>query len=86
MKIWTKYPLQRVQLVGRIQKLVDDSSKKKLKAAEHNLIVNKEMDTMVRPSQFQSLSPKLFIDYALVFCEAMVFFNKFDVFSGEIQR
>ena len=52
MKIWTKDPIQRVQLIGRIQKMVDDSNKKKLKAAEHSLIVNKEMKIMVRPSQF----------------------------------
>jgi hypothetical protein len=58
MKIWTKDPIQRVQLIGRIRKLVDDSNKKKLKAAEHSLVVNEEMEIMVRLSHFYSLSPK----------------------------
>ena len=50
MKIWTKDPIKRVQLIKRIQKLADDSNKKKIKAAEHSIIVNKEMEIMVRPS------------------------------------
>ena len=50
MKIWTKDPIKRVQLIERIRKLVDDSNKKKLKGAEHSLIINKEMEIMVRPS------------------------------------
>ena len=50
MKIWTKDPIKRLQLKKRIQKLADDSNKKKIKAAEHSIIVNKEMEFMVRPS------------------------------------
>ena len=73
MKIWTKDPIQRVQLIERIRKLVDDSNKKKLKAAEHSLVVNKEMEITVRIFQFQPLSPKFFIDYDLVVCKTMVF-------------
>ena len=56
MKIWTKDPIKRVQLIERIRKLVDDSNKKKLKAAEHSLIVNNEMEIMVRPSYSISIS------------------------------
>ena len=52
MKIWTKDPIQRVHLIGRIRKLVDDSNNKKLKAAEHSLTVNKEMEIVVGTSQF----------------------------------
>ena len=48
MKIWTKDPIQRPQLIERIQKLVDDLNKKKLKATKHILIANKEMEIMVR--------------------------------------
>ena len=48
MKIWTKNPIQRPKIIERIQKLVDDSNKKKLKAAEGCLIANKEMEIMVR--------------------------------------
>ena len=55
MKIWTKDPIQRVHLIGRIRKLVGDSNNKKLKAAEHSLTVNKEMEIVVGTSQFQSL-------------------------------
>ena len=73
MKIWTKDPIQRVQLIGRIRKLVDDSNKKKLKAAEHSLVVNKEMEIMVRLSQFHSLSSKFSYMYSdLVSCRIMV--------------
>ena len=72
MKIWTKDPIQRVQLIGRIRKLVDDSNKKKLKAAEHSLVVNKEMEIMVRLSQFQSLFPNFFIYSYLVACKTIV--------------
>ena len=50
MKIWTKDPIRRPQLIERIQKLVDDSNKKKLKATKHSLIANKEMEIMVRTS------------------------------------
>jgi hypothetical protein len=50
MKIWNKDPIKRLQLIKRIQKLADDSNKKKIKAAEHSIIVNKEMEIMVRPS------------------------------------
>ena len=50
MKIWTKDPVQRPQLIERIQKLVDDSNKKNLKATKHSLIANKEMEIMVRTS------------------------------------
>ena len=56
MKIWTKDPIKRVQLIERIRKLVDDSNKKKLKAAEHSLIVNNEMEITVRPSYSISIS------------------------------
>ena len=50
MKIWTKDPIhiQRPQLIERIQKLVDDLNKKKLKATKHILIADKEMEIMVR--------------------------------------
>ena len=50
MKIWTQDPIQRPQLIERIQKLVDDLNKKKLKATKHILIANKEMEIMVRTS------------------------------------
>ena len=69
MKIWTKDPIQRVQLIGRIRKLVDGSNKK---AAEHSLVVNKEREIMVRLSQFQSLSPNFFIYSYLVACKTIV--------------
>ena len=45
-----------MQLIERIRKLVDDSNKKKLKAAEHSLIVNNEMEITVRPSYSISIS------------------------------
>ena len=48
MKIWTKDPIQRPQIIERIQNLVDDSNKKKWKATKHSLIANKEMEIMVR--------------------------------------
>ena len=48
MKIWTKDPNQRPQLIERIQKLVDDLNRKKLKATKHILIADKEMEIMVR--------------------------------------
>ena len=48
MKIWTKDPIQRPQLIERIQKLVDDLNKKTLKATTHILIADKEMEIMVR--------------------------------------
>ena len=50
MKIWTKDPIhiQRPQLIERIQKLVDDLNKKKLKATKHILIADKEMEITVR--------------------------------------
>ena len=51
MKIWTKDPIHRPQLIERIQKLVDDSNKKKLKAAKHSLIANMAMEIMVRTSR-----------------------------------
>ena len=47
MKIWIKDPIQRPQLIERIQKLVDDLNKKKLKATKHILNANKEMEIMV---------------------------------------
>ena len=50
MKIWTKDPIQRPQLIERIQKLVDDLNKKMLKATKHILIADKEMEIMVRTS------------------------------------
>ena len=50
MKIWIKDPIQRPQLIERIQRLVDDLNKKKLKATKHILIANKEMEIMVRIS------------------------------------
>ena len=61
MKIWTKNPIQRPKIIERIQKLVDDSNKKKLKAAEGCLIANKEMEIMVRAFSF------LFIPYFIIF-------------------
>ena len=51
MKIWSKDPIHRPQLRERIQKLVVDSNKKKLKAAKHSLIANKEMEITVRTFQ-----------------------------------
>ena len=48
MKIWTKDPIQQPQLIERIQKLVDDLNKKKLKATKRILIADKEMEIMVR--------------------------------------
>ena len=47
MKIWIKDPIQRPQLIERIQKLVDDLNKKNFKATQHTLIANKEMEIMV---------------------------------------
>ena len=55
MKICTNDPIQRPQLKERIQKLVDDSNKKKLKATKHILIANKEMEIMVRASDSISI-------------------------------
>ena len=52
MKIWAKDPIQKVQVIERIRKLVDDSNKKKLKAAEGCLIANKEMEIMVSAFSF----------------------------------
>ena len=48
MKIRTKDPTQRPQLIERIQKLADGLNKNKLKATKHILIANKEMEIMVR--------------------------------------
>ena len=66
MKIWTKDPIKRVQLIKRIQKLADDSNKKKIKAAGHSIIVNKEMEIMVRPSYLPKKA-HIYILYLVVF-------------------
>ena len=55
MKICTNDPIQRPQLKERIQKLVDDLNKKKLKATKHILNANKEMETMVSASDSISI-------------------------------
>ena len=70
MKIWTKDPIQRVQLIGRIRKLVDGSNKK---AAERSLVVNKEREIMVRLSQFHSLFPKFSYILVLFLVELWLF-------------
>ena len=74
MKIWTKDPIKRVQLIERIRKLVDDSNKKMLKAAEHSLIVNNEMEITVRPSISISYLENICIHIFFFFdvCENMV--------------
>ena len=73
MKIWTKDPLKRPQIKERIRQLVDDSNKKKMKAAENSLTVNKKMEIMVRQSNsiYFSYLQKYKILY-LVVCENMV--------------
>ena len=72
MKIWTKDPLKRPQIKERIRQLVDDSNKKKMKAAENSLTVNKKMEIMVRQSNSIHFSylQKYKILY-LVVCESI---------------
>jgi hypothetical protein len=72
MKIWTKDPLKRPQIKERIRQLVDDSNKKKMKAAENSLTVNKKMEIMVRQSNsiYFSYLQKYKILY-LVVCESI---------------
>ena len=72
MKIWTKDPLKRPQIKERIRQLVDDSNKKKKKAAENSLTVNKKMEIMVRQSNsiYFSYLQKYKILY-LVVCESI---------------
>ena len=90
MKIWTKDPIKRVQLIERIRKLVDDSNKKRLKAAEHSLIVNNEMETTV--SLFYSISisylKNIFVHTFFIWLFVKLWFLKMIsmVLSGKIQR